>query len=146
MFLRTKSLTYYVRLCVVCNANLQKRNQRLKGTEQFIMGSGHVCSLLQKETLLLESKVVCHTDILEKVIRNKGGQRLRLCSRDVQKSKRSTEGCLLTLSCSGLEAELWHVQHLLPPSPAEMLGLPTEPEDLGSVAGKGIMVPSGGGP
>ena len=120
MFLRTKTLVYDRKLCVDCNVNLQKRNPELRGTKHSITCSGHVCSSLQKETLPLSSKVVCYSSILEMTIWKERNQ--CLCSRNVQ-SARDPRGLSLTPSSSAWRLGSGHLQHLLPPSPAEVLGV-----------------------
>lgn len=74
---------------------LQERNTDLREAEFFIMGSKYACPLLCKETLSLCSRVVCYTNILEKVAQNKGEPLPH--SQDMQQSERIRENCLPTI-------------------------------------------------
>lgn len=58
----------------------------LKGNIIFIIPDNkQTCSFLQRETLSLSSKVVHTTNILEKIVRNKGRQ--CLCKQDMQNQR-----------------------------------------------------------
>lgn len=61
----------------------------LREPESFIMGSKYACLWLWRETQYLSSKSVQYTNILGKVVCNKGSQ--RLCSQDVWKYKHPIE-------------------------------------------------------
>lgn len=64
----------------------------LRDPECFIIGSKHAYSLLQRQIASLPFKGVNYTDLLEKIIRNKG--QLVLCLQDIQKCERSVRNCL----------------------------------------------------
>ena len=121
MFLRTKTVVYNRKLCVDCNVKLHVQWACLLFTPKGnTTCSGHICSSLQKETLPLSSKVVCYSNILEMTIWKERNQ--CLCSRNVQ-STRDPRGLSLTPGSSAWRLGSGHLQHLLPPSPAEVLGV-----------------------
>ena len=67
----------------------------MKGGIIFItLGNKQTYLLLEREILTLSSKVVHYTNILEKIVWNKGSQ--CLCKQDVQKHRRPIEHCPLT--------------------------------------------------
>lgn len=53
-------------------AALQERNLGLREPECFILGSKHAYPLPQRERLSLSFKAVCYTNILKKIVQNKG--------------------------------------------------------------------------
>lgn len=80
----------------MASAHTIKRNPELRELKCFIMDSKYACTLLQREIIFLSSKVVYDTNILEKIIWNKGSQCFYL--QDVQNYGRPMKN----------GSQLWH--------------------------------------